>query len=167
MAEPFVNDAHALTGIATSTARRLHGAVIHSPRRVGCSAVGAPHPVQQHYTVQVEAEEELVGPALCKMVADEAKAAIEARGHFYMAIPGGSVLSMLKGLSGHPEVDWGKMKVFYVNHKCVSREDDLATHKKALSLFVAPLGIPEQNVFALGGGSDATEEAKRYEVMAV
>jgi 6-phosphogluconolactonase/glucosamine-6-phosphate isomerase/deaminase len=123
------------------------------------------HPTQPH-VIQVEKIEQEVGPALCKLVADAAVAAIGARGCFAMAIPGGSVLSMLKGLSSYPEVNWSKVHVFYVNHKCVSMEDTLATHKKALDLFVRPLGIPESQVYELTGSGDAAAEAVAYEVCA-
>ena len=110
-------------------------------------------------------EEEQVGPALCELVASAASAAIGARGSFTMAIPGGSVLSMLKGLAAHPDVEWAKTHIFYVNHKCVAMDDDLATHKKALGLFVHPLGIPEAQVHALGGSDDAAKESSSYEVL--
>mmetsp|Transcript_1323 Transcript_1323/g.5410 ORF Transcript_1323/g.5410 Transcript_1323/m.5410 type:complete len:216 (+) Transcript_1323:753-1400(+) len=79
-----------------------------------------------------------------------------------MAIPGGSVLSMLAGLAAYTNVDWSKVHVFYVNHKAVAMDDDAATHKKAMALFAAPLGIPPGQVYALGGSDDAAEEAKAY-----
>jgi 6-phosphogluconolactonase len=53
------------------------------------------------------------------------------------AVPGGSVLKMLGGLKElKAEIDWSKVFLFYVNHKCVPNDDASATHFKALSIFL-------------------------------
>lgn len=57
--------------------------------------------------------------------------------YFLQAVPGGSVLKMLGGLKElGKEVDWSKVFLFYVNHKCVPNDDASATHFKALSIFL-------------------------------
>jgi len=64
-----------------------------------------------------------------------AKVAISTRGHFALAIPGGSVLDLLKGWT--PE--WSsKAVVAYVNHKCVPSDDPKnSTHAKAVRSFLS------------------------------
>lgn len=69
-----------------------------------------------------------------------AQRAIAIRGIFTAAVPGGSVLKMLTGLKQKSSaVDWSKVKLFYVNHKCLPPDDSSATHFKAKSLFLDTL----------------------------
>ena len=95
-------------------------------------------------------------------MAEEAESAISDRGHFALAIPGGSILKMLAGGEFKHESWMSKTTIFYVNHKCVSMEDEkLATHAKAKHLFLDKwTGV---NVITLGGSSDGEKEATHYE----
>ena len=62
-------------------------------------------------TVRVEADETGVSDALCATVAMTCAKAIEARGACTIAVPGGSALRMLAGLSGMSAwVDWSKVR---------------------------------------------------------
>jgi len=85
--------------------------------------------------------------------------AIARRGHFSLAIPGGSVLKMLAGSSPL----WAEQATLaYVNHKAVAMDDaELATHAKACNLFLD--NWVGTNVIVLGGTGDAVAEAASYE----
>lgn len=88
-----------------------------------------------------------------------AQAAIAERGHFALAIPGGSVMKMLAG-TAPPWAD--KCTLAYVNHKAVPIEDAaLSTHEKATKLFLAE-GWSGANVLTLAGSADTAVEAERY-----
>ena len=84
--------------------------------------------------VIVEADAAAVGKAVWARVEAAAKRAIDERGRFALAVPGGSVLKMLEGTS--PE--WAKDTLLaYVNHKAVAMDDlALATHAKATKGFL-------------------------------
>jgi 6-phosphogluconolactonase len=84
--------------------------------------------------VVVLSDADAVGARIRTIVETAAKRAIADHGHFYLAIPGGSILKMLVGSKG----DWTKSTtIAYVNHKCVSMDDEkLATHAKAMNLFL-------------------------------
>jgi|EP00908_Phaeocystis_cordata_P008863 6-phosphogluconolactonase len=88
-----------------------------------------------------------------------AAAAISERGHFAIAIPGGSVLKMLKDTA--PE--WAaKSTLAYVNHKAVAMDDiELATHAKASKLFLD--GWKGCDAIVMGGTADAGAEAAAYQ----
>ena len=75
-----------------------------------------------------------VSKAVQARVEAAAQAAIAVRGHFALAIPGGSILKMLAGT----KPSWSsKCTIVYVNHKCVPMDDaHLATHAKAGALFL-------------------------------
>ena len=100
-----------------------------------------------------------VGAALVERVEAAAAKALEERGHFALAIPGGSVLKMLAGSSP----SWAsKCTLAYVNHKAVPMDDaELATHAKANALFLSEWA--GANVLVMGGSPDAAAEAVAYE----
>lgn len=103
-----------------------------------------------------------VGQRIRDIVVEEAERAIADRGHFALAIPGGSILKMLTGSDLKNKSWMAKTTIFYVNHKCVPMNDiNLATHAKAEKLFLSEWeGV---NVIKLGGSADAEMEAANYE----
>ena len=119
---------------------------------------GAPPEPAPPGRVVIVPDADAVGAAVLAQLDAAAEAAIAARGHFALAIPGGSVLKMLAGSSPA----WAaKTTLAYVNHKCVDMGDgELATHAKAEKLFLSEWdGV---NALVLSGGADAPAEAKRY-----
>lgn len=100
-----------------------------------------------------------VGAEIRAAVEEAAAKAIAERGHFALAIPGGSVLKMLAG-SAPAWAD--KCTLAYVNHKAVAMDDaDLATHAKAGKLFLD--GWKGVNAIVMDGTADAKAEAASYE----
>jgi len=102
-----------------------------------------------------------VSSSIRDIVKEAAHRAIGERGHFALAIPGGSILKMLAGEV--MDEQWTRhTTVVYVNHKCVSMDDDeLATHAKAHKLFLDTWVGTE--AILLDGTDDAVTEASRYE----
>ncbi|KAL3914684.1 MAG: hypothetical protein SGARI_008358, partial [Bacillariaceae sp.] len=100
-----------------------------------------------------------VGAKICSLVEEAAQEAISKKGHFYLAIPGGSILKMLVGSGG----DWThKTTIAYVNHKCVDMGDgELATHAKAMKLFMKEW--KGCTPIVMDGTSNGPEEAAAYE----
>ena len=119
----------------------------------------SPTPVDN---VLVLEDAEAVGDKIRQIVAEEAERAIKERGHFALAIPGGSILKMLAGEIPNKESWTPKTTLVYVNHKCVDMDDaELATHAKARKLFLDEWkGV---NTIMLGGTCDGEKEAKAYE----
>ena len=85
--------------------------------------------------------------------------AIGERGHFALAIPGGSVLKMLQD----SKPAWAdKCTLAYVNHKAVAMDNaELATHAKAGKLFLS--GWTGCDTIVMDGTADAVAEAAAYE----
>lgn len=102
-----------------------------------------------------------VGDAVRKIVGEAAKKAVDERGYFALAIPGGSILKMLVGedILGN----WtSKTTIAYVNHKCVDMDDgDLATHAKARKLFLDKW--TDVNTIIMDGTGQGEAEAESYE----
>lgn len=110
-------------------------------------------------SVIVVPDSDAVAAVVWERVAAAAELAITRRGHFALAIPGGSVMKMLSGTAP----SWASATTLaYVNHKAVSLEDLAAsTHAKASSLFLSQWQGVE--VLTMGGTADAAAEAKAYE----
>ncbi|KAL3929414.1 MAG: hypothetical protein SGARI_004753, partial [Bacillariaceae sp.] len=102
-----------------------------------------------------------VGDKIRSIVEDAAKEAIAEKGHFYLAIPGGSILKMLVG-SGIRKEWCSKTTIAYANHKCVDMGDeDLAPHAKAMKLFMSEW--EGCNPIVLDGTNNGPQEAAAYE----
>lgn len=115
-------------------------------------------------------DEDDVAAIVHEIVRDAARRAIAERGHFALAIPGGSVLKILSSLDvdGEDEEDddsdWiPKTTLAYVNHKCVPNDDKYnAIHAKARNMFLDRWGLTD--VITLSGADDnANTEAEEYE----
>ena len=106
---------------------------------------------------------DVVGTEMCNYFINAAKKEISAKGAFYVAIPGGSAVKLLKFLKDKKnEIDWSKVYLFYVNHKCVPDNDDSATHFKARNIFLDAVGnvktyVPDDTKL------DAKDRAAAYE----
>lgn len=112
-------------------------------------------------TVWILPTEHDVSRAVHSIVEQAAAAAIAEKGHFLLAIPGGSVLKVLSTLE--PTGDWvSKTTLAYVNHKCVPNDDEAnAIHAKARKMFLDRWGLTR--VVTLDGTDDAHAEAAAYQ----
>ncbi|KAL7541027.1 hypothetical protein ACHAXR_010574 [Thalassiosira sp. AJA248-18] len=115
-------------------------------------------PAKKVHILPTEAD---VTAAVHQIVESSAKEAIAARGHFALAIPGGSVLKVLSALE--PDSDWVKKTTLaFVNHKCVPIDDvSSAIEAQARAKFLDRWGLTD--VVSLGGTSDGGKEAAEYE----
>lgn len=127
---------------ALKPVRRVQAVGRASPSMVVAAArTYIEHGAPRQLSVQVFPDEAGVAAALCDIVLQSALQAIAAKGCFTLAVPGGSVLKMLAGLKGAP-INWSKVHLYYVNHKCVPIADaKTSTHQKARHLFLDAVGV--------------------------
>jgi 6-phosphogluconolactonase len=111
--------------------------------------------------VHVLPTEDDVTSAIHRIVEDVANESITERGHFALAIPGGSVLKVLSALC--PKSDWpSKTILAFVNHKCVPIDDvSSAIEAQARDKFVNRWNVGR--VISLDGSGDGDMEARGYE----
>ncbi|GMH96627.1 hypothetical protein TrST_g9381 [Triparma strigata] len=109
--------------------------------------------------VHILPDADAVSNRIVSIVNEAASKAISSKGHFNLAIPGGSILNMLSEISDPP---WAsKTTLAYVNHKCVENDDlNLSTHAKANSKFLSTWS--GCNVLTLTGSSSPSNEAEIY-----
>jgi len=115
-------------------------------------------PAEKVHVLPTESE---VTQAVHQLVESCAKQAISKRGHFALAIPGGSVLKVLSSLD--PSDDWvSKTTLCFVNHKCVDITDESsAIEAQARAKFLDRWGLTD--IISLNGSSDGKKEADDYE----
>ncbi|KAL7564298.1 hypothetical protein ACA910_014359 [Epithemia clementina (nom. ined.)] len=89
-----------------------------------------------------------------------AKAAIEAKGSFSLAIPGGSVVKSLGGMSAD-SFDMSKMQVYFCNERIGANK----CYTGALEAFVEKCGVPLENVHKVPEDGTPEEVAAQYEAM--
>lgn len=110
-----------------------------------------------------------VAELACRRIADALAEAIKWRGFASLALPGGSVMAMMGGLTDAIHkgklvaVEWDKVTLAYVNHKCVPLDDEQSNHRRALEVFANKVGLPTDNIVTPGGSSDGVAEAVAYE----
>jgi 6-phosphogluconolactonase len=107
-----------------------------------------------------------VSKRLCAYVVQAAKKHIAEKGSFHLAVAGGSLIDALTGLVEHKnEIDFSKVVLSFVNHKCISPDDSSATVAKCKSKFATACGI--QKIVCPSPSpkpdSNGDEEAKYYE----
>ncbi len=110
--------------------------------------------------------EEELSAALCLEVFENAKACIEDRGSFSMAIPGGSVAKALKGLVilDDEGLDWSKMHVFFVNERPEEQKCYNLARKTWVDEFVSQGKFKLENLHKVSDNAEDLERvAKDYE----
>lgn len=118
------------------------------------------------HSVRIFPDADTVGAAVREILVQAAEQAIAERGHFALAIPGGSILKMLIGSSSPTSegvIAWtSQTTLAFVNHKCVAMDDEkLATHAKATKLFLGDwTGC---HTILLDGTNDGRAEAAAYQ----
>jgi 6-phosphogluconolactonase len=150
--EAFVSPAAHVEGVR-------HCWTTATSRRFASSTPAAAAPASTN-AVRILPDADAVGAAVREIVEQAAAKAIAERGHFALAIPGGSILKMLVGLSGD---DWtASTTLAYINHKCVPMDEpNLATHAKATKLFLSDW--KGCHTILMDGTDNGPAEAASYE----
>jgi len=115
--------------------------------------------------VVVEDEAELARTVAGRF-ADHARTAIEARGHFFVALAGGSTPKAAYALLASPahrdSVAWEHVRFFFGDERCVPPQSDESNYKMAQTAFLDALGIPEDHVFRMDGEDEPAKAARAY-----
>ncbi|KAL7562824.1 hypothetical protein ACA910_002446 [Epithemia clementina (nom. ined.)] len=149
------------TTFSSSHPTALHAEPEGSSTTTTTTFTHLPAPV---HAVQIYANADEVGAAVRDIVEKAAQQALQERGHFALAIPGGSILKMLIGCGSKDESDWtAQTTLSYVNHKCVPMDDiATATHAKALNLFLKDWN-ENCHVILMDGTDNGPQEAASYQ----
>jgi 6-phosphogluconolactonase len=82
-----------------------------------------------------------------------------------MALSGGSTPALLFSIlpeKYRDQIDWSKVKIFWVDERAVPPEDDQSNYKMTAETLLNHVSIPGENIFRVKGENDAEVEAIRY-----
>jgi len=88
---------------------------------------------------------------LAEFVAKAQKDAINKKGRFTIAISGGSLPKMLRGLIGRNGIKWDKWHVYYADERLVPLDHEDSNHKLCTDELFSKLGgaLPASNIHAI------------------
>lgn len=116
--------------------------------------------------LQVLESPEAVAAALADLFAAEARAAIESRGSFFVALAGGrtpqAAYSLLAEAGRHDAIDWPRIFVYFGDERCVPPESDDSNYKMALDSLLSKVPVPPRNVHRMHGEDEPTRAARAY-----
>ena len=88
----------------------------------------------------------------------------ETAGQVDIALSGGSTPNLFfRAMTAlRPEIDWGRVRFYWVDERCVPPDHPESNFGTAYDLFLGPLEIPGSSYFRIRGENDPEDEAKRY-----
>jgi 6-phosphogluconolactonase len=101
------------------------------------------------------------------LFADSAQKAINDRNVFRVAISGGKTPRQFYQMLGRDkqslDLPWDKIKLFWVDERCVKPESPESNYKVAADTFLKKVPIPPQNIYRIAGESiDYTQAVDGY-----
>ncbi|KAK0465358.1 uncharacterized protein EV420DRAFT_1637498 [Desarmillaria tabescens] len=90
---------------------------------------------------------------------------IDKKGRFTIALSGGSLPNVLKGLIGHPGVKWDKWQVFYADERVVPLDDPDSNHLACMKTLFSKVPIPASHIHTIDTSllDDLEELSDAYE----
>lgn len=119
-------------------------------------------------TLSIHSSATILVEKVAERIIEIASQSIEAKGHFSLALSGGSTPKALYQRLASPEcrdrIDWSKVHVFFGDERAVAPDDALSNYRMAREAMLDHVSIPSANVHRLRGESEnLEEEAARYE----
>ncbi|KAJ7630698.1 hypothetical protein FB45DRAFT_916296 [Roridomyces roridus] len=103
--------------------------------------------------------------ALTSFIVKAQKECIDRKGRFTVALSGGSLPKMLRGLIDNPAVKWDKWQVFYADERVVPLDDPDSNHLACTNLLFSKVPIPKENIHVIDTSllDDLEELSDAYE----
>jgi len=94
---------------------------------------------------------------------------IEKKGRFTVALSGGSLPKMLKGLIGKSGIKWDKWQVYYADERAVHLDHPDSNHALCTAEFYSKVPIPHANIHTIDTThlDDLEELADAYETLLI
>ncbi len=90
--------------------------------------------------------------------------AIQERGRFVMALPGGSVASTFLPALARLAIDWARVDVFWIDERAVPPDDPDSNFALASRLLLEPAGVPQSRVHRMRGELADLEDAAQHSI---
>jgi len=108
---------------------------------------------------------DVVVDALASFILKAQKEAIEKKDRFTVALSGGSLPKMLKGLIPLPGIKWDKWQVFYADERIVPLDHPDSNHALCSKELFSEIPLPQNNIHAIDYSlaDDLEELSDEYE----
>jgi len=121
--------------------------------------------------IRITLDLDALSQAAARLFAETSSEAITRRGHFLVALSGGSTPARLYGLLANApydkQVDWPRLHVFWGDERCVPPDDSGSNYRQAQDGLLSRVPIPQQNIHRVRGELAPAEAAREYAVTLV
>ena len=118
-------------------------------------------------TIEVLSDLEALSLHAASIFVSASKNSIAAKKRFAVAISGGSTPRRLYTLLGSDayrhRVDWQSVHFFWVDERCVPKEDEASNFRTAFDTFLSKIALPDKNIHRIKGEEAPDKAARDYE----
>lgn len=117
--------------------------------------------------IRIFADRQILAESLAKEFSDLVNRLAREKEQVNIALSGGSTPSLFfrAMVALEPEIDWGNIRFYWVDERCVPPDHPESNFGVAYREFLAPMNVPEDAYFRIRGENDPAEEAKRYDAL--
>jgi 6-phosphogluconolactonase len=112
-----------------------------------------------------ESPQELAA-GLADAFVDDARAAIEQHGAFFVALAGGTTpknaYELLAREPRRGQVDWKHVHVYFGDERCVPPESPDSNYRMAMQAFLRTVNLPEDHIHRMHGEEEPAQAARAY-----
>ncbi|MFV0392089.1 MAG: 6-phosphogluconolactonase [Paludibacteraceae bacterium] len=119
-----------------------------------------------HSKIHIQPEPELVAEAVAKLIVERQKSKLSAQKSLNIAVSGGSTPNILFGMLANEyadKIDWTKIKIFWVDERCVAANDNESNFGTAYKILLKKIPVPQENIFKIDGDNEPVAEAIQYQ----
>lgn len=112
-----------------------------------------------------ESEPEMTAEAVAQLIVSKQKSKIAEGKIFSLAVSGGSTPNILFSLLADEyadKINWDKIKIFWVDERCVDPTDKESNFGTAYELLLKKVPIPQENILNIRGDNEPIVEVQRY-----
>jgi 6-phosphogluconolactonase len=117
--------------------------------------------------VQILPNLEAISHQAVRFFIDISKSSFAERDQFVVALSGGTTPRKFYRLLGSPpyreKVDWDRVHLFWVDERCVPKEDEASNFKLVFDTVLSAVPIPEKNIHPMRTERGAEQGAREYE----
>ncbi len=113
-------------------------------------------------TLDIAESPQAAATACAAWVLQELRAVLAIQHVARIAVSGGSSPKLMFGTFAKTPFDWSLVHVYWVDERCVPPDDPQSNYKLAKETWLAPSGIPPENIHRIAGELPPAEAAAKY-----
>src|SRR5690242_13807960 len=113
-------------------------------------------------TLDIAESPQAAATACAAWVLQELRAVLAIQHVARIAVSGGSSPKLMFGTFAKTPFDWSRVHVYWVDERCVPPDDPQSNYKLAKETWLAPSGVPPENIHRIAGELPPAEAAAKY-----